>query len=755
MTDSAYEMLDEDIKVDLERLDTFGKSLARKRSEAIAARQASGIEDIWREDEEFYEGIDDLNRSEEARLNWHQKPPGQTAGPQNKATRSSVFPNITAPFVDAAVARLADIILPPISVPAWDMKPTPIPDLVRMANAEFPELPNIDYDNPAAIRKQAEMENAQRDEAKRQIQEAERTAERAKDTIHDWHLECNRNAEAREVLEDAGKVGVGILKGPVTKVKTRWGFIDGAVTKIVKKNPVSRRIDYWNFYPDKDCGEDVQNGEGTWERDYISRSQLRRFLEDDSYVKDQVMRCLEEGPQRATAEFADTPEPVTDPMMVDKFEIWYFYGTAEREDLEAGGCDCSDMEDPHVPAMLTMCNNHVIRASLNALDSGHFPYSVFTWRKRRGHWAGIGVSRQIRVAQKVVTGGTRNLMDNAGLGAGPMLVFRQGVVNPADSVAKFEPRKIWYIAEDADSMVDATKAIGQVKVDMLVDELLKIIQFGMKLAEDTTGLPMLLQGQMGAAPDTVGGMKLLYNNTAAPLRRLARMFDNQVTETELERYYVWLLLYGPDDAKGDFFLEASGSQTLVERDLQEQELGQMASIVLDLRYKVDPAKWMEEWLKSRRFDPENFQYDEDSEEWQQIVQSVTQPPPDSALQIAELRAQVDQLKIQAGAEVTLTEAQMRAELEVWKEQQRGVENDMDRQLKMILAGAEEEMAQAKTATERANIQDKMQADMAALVMKIRSQERLAGMKAVSDRLPIKKQPAEPPGRAEAGMSIQE
>ena len=46
----------------IERLSKLGETVAKLRAEAIDARKRSGIEDVWLEDEEFYEGIDDANR---------------------------------------------------------------------------------------------------------------------------------------------------------------------------------------------------------------------------------------------------------------------------------------------------------------------------------------------------------------------------------------------------------------------------------------------------------------------------------------------------------------------------------------------------------------------------------------------------------------------------------------------------------------------------------------------------------------------
>ena len=43
----------------MQRLDDFAQYVAGKRDEAVQAREASGIEDIWRQAEEAYLGIDD------------------------------------------------------------------------------------------------------------------------------------------------------------------------------------------------------------------------------------------------------------------------------------------------------------------------------------------------------------------------------------------------------------------------------------------------------------------------------------------------------------------------------------------------------------------------------------------------------------------------------------------------------------------------------------------------------------------------
>ena len=86
----------------------FVQTLLSRRSEAIAGRAGSGIEEEWTEDEEHYQGIDDANR---AYQNANQLFRGRKAAmigtaPSNSGpTRSVVFLNITRPYTDAASAR--------------------------------------------------------------------------------------------------------------------------------------------------------------------------------------------------------------------------------------------------------------------------------------------------------------------------------------------------------------------------------------------------------------------------------------------------------------------------------------------------------------------------------------------------------------------------------------------------------------------------------------------------------------------------
>lgn len=712
------------------RLDVLGASLAKKRQEAIQAREALGIDLQWLEDLEFYEGIDDANRGEMTA--WRTKPPGQSAPqPQDGEPRSTVFVNITRPYCDAAAARMGDM-LNPTDDRAFALEPTPIPEMADLAKGK------LSLSFKQSLLQEAPTEEAmaallpkKMEEAKLKVEEAKERAEKAQKRIDDWHVECQYHGEVRKVIDDAAKLGTGVLKGPIPERRTTHVVMntpDGlALVEKSEIKPVSKRVDPFNFFPAADCGENIQNGSHVWERDHISRRTLMDLREQPEYIRAQIDKCLEEGPQVTLGE-ATLPQGMTEIDPKDRFEIWYYTGMLDREDLEALGCPCeADGTDTEtgkpVFAIVTMVNSRAIKGALHHLDTGGFPYDVMVWQPQAGKWTGIGVSRQIRTPQRMLNAAVRNMMDNAGISAGPQILVRLGVVNPADGSSRITPRKVWYIDAEA-TIKDVKEAFGVFHIESRQEELMRIIEFSLKIAEDVTGLPLLMQGQMGKAPDTLGGMQMLTNNANAVLRRLAKNFDDRITEPHVRRYYVWLMQYGDDSEKGDCQIKARGSTALVERDIQNQAVVQMGPIVKDPTFGINPKKWFAAYCRSQRLDPKDFQYTE--EEQRKIDEQRSQVPPDPRIAVAQLRAQVD---------TQLKQMEQRFEAN---------ENAKDRVLEYALA----ELDSLDTSN---MTREQIKAKLADTAMKLRTQRDLAANKATTEALAP---PTEPPGKAPAGQAFQ-
>lgn len=741
----------------LEQVEAIGQAISQKRDEAVNGRAGSGIEKEWQEDEDAYQGLDEVNRGDSQTY----KPLSHTGSavlPRKEGSRSTVFLNITRPYTDAASARVADMLLP-TDDKNWAIRPTPIPQIEELAKLGQQQAMPPTPVPPAGIAAPPGM-SAAPDQIAMAVQQAtqvmdgaKKKAEAAEKQIDDWLVECQWHAEMRKVIEDCARLGTGIMKGPFpAKRKTRRVVQtpEGMGLAIdVEIVPESKHIDPWKLYPDPNCGESIHNGQYVFERDDITARQLKDLKGLPGYIGEMIDKVLEEGPGK---KHAGTNQKCSDD---DTYEIWYYTGFLDRDDLEVLGVDLEDKRDDSIPAIVTLVNDCAIKASLNPLDAGDFPYDVMPWQRRQNAPWGVGVARQIRTPQRMINAATRNMMDNAGLAGGPQIVLRRNAIEPADGTWTLAPRKFWFAKEDADvrAVQDSILAIN---IPSMQPQLMEIINFAMKMAEDVTGLPMLLQGQLGKAPDTVGGMQMLTNNANSVLRRIARGYDDCITEPHIRRYYDWIMQYGPDECKGDFTIDARGSTALVERDIQNQQIMQMGQLVMNPAFGLSPSKWIKEALLAQRLDPRKFELDE------QEKQAMAQRPPPEAPQVAvaKIRAQTDMQK---------TQMQLQADMEMAK-------MDSDRDLLYAQAQAEKVRVDAMSRREElilkreiayltAQVQKGIEVDsnkvrLAETAAKLRTQKELSLLSMRADAYkhvtPKAASPAvEPAGRAAPGKGFQQ
>lgn len=575
------------------------------------------------------------------------------------------------------------------------------------------------------------------------METAKQQAEKAQTRIDDWLQECQYHAEVRLVIESAARTGTGILKGPVPQIFKRRAVtktMDGIGLMLTEAiNPVSKWVDLWDFFPDPSCGDNIHNGKYVFERQYMTARKLGDLVGLDGYIAEAIEECLEEGPMSRISG-TTSKQDGREKSDKDQFEVWYYHGYLDSEELGAAGCECE--EGKQIPAILTLVNGRIIKAAVSPLDSGEFPYDVMVWQRRVGHWAGIGVARQMRTCQRGVNAAARNMMDNAGRSSRPYTVLRKGVVEPGPDQWTF------YANEEAG---DVSQFMTFFVMPSLQQELSNILQLFIKFAEDVTGLPMLIQGQTGSAPDTVGGMTMLNNNATSVLRRIARTFDDRVTEPHISRYYEWLLMYGEnDDEKGDYTIDARGSSALIERDQQNQAMLGLVQLSTNPAFGLDPGKVMQEALKAQRLDPKRLELDEERKA--QMQQAAQQQPPNPQVQVAQIREQGATQRAQMQAEARNQELQAGMQKTQMELQAEAAEREKDRMLEQWVAQVEAQLKSAELAGEQSMSVANIKQLLAREAMKLRTTKELAYAKAPASAMP--RPPIEPPGRAPNGMSYQ-
>ncbi len=245
------------------------------------------------------------------------------------------------------------------------------------------------------------------------------------------------------------------------------------------------------------------------------------------------------------------------------------------------------------------------------------------------------------------------------------------------------------------------------------------------------------------------------------------MFDACITEPHIRRYYAWLMQYGEDpDEKGDFQIVARGSTALVERDIQSQEMVTVLQLCLNPAYGKNPEKAMDEYLKSRRFDPAAFDFTEEEK-----AKRAAQPPqPPESVMVAQIREQAAGERKQMDMKAAEDQLMASAQLEKARQDFEAKEAEKDRQLEAMRMEVDAKLAREDLSSEERRDLEKQKVLLASVTLRLNVQERMANdsMNHQKDvavgahmvdlqkhNTPQVANPAiEPPGRANPGEAFQ-
>ena len=764
MNTADLQDLPEEVRAEIERpqaeradrLHGLATHIAKLRDEAVAARKESGIEATWHDCEEAYLGIDDLTRNDFMAAKW-AKPMTMEGGLIKKtnpadSTKATAFVMVTARYVDAGTAKVCETALPVDGKP-FTLKATPVPELSSASEDSTPAeqitgqpMPGPDG-QPVAVK----------DLAKHQIEKAEKAAEKACARIYDWMVEYKHPAEMRKVIFDGARIGTGVIHGPIPEPRKarvlRRDAQSGAVAlEIVQKiKPAARWVDPWNFYPAPGCGEDIHRGGHAFEYDRMLAAELAG-LSGPGWIKPAIMEVIKEGPNKVNLEQGNPHEP----QHKKQFDVWHFTGKIARAAFEAANGDQAE-ELPEgvdeVQAVVTLVNDRVVRAIRPVLESDNLPYRVFNWRRRAGHWAGVGVAEQVKTPQKVVNAATRAMLNNAGMSAGSQIVSIMGALIPADGSNKITPDKLWWLdPASAAGIDDVRKAFAAFEWPNKTPQLMSIVEYGFKLAEEHSSIPLITQGQSGdTTPDTFGGQQLQDNNANQLLRDVGFGLNDTVTTPLVDDFYEWLLLDPdvPDDEKGDYQVDTSGALAIIEKALQDQFIPQLVAASKDPAYELHPGRCMEAMLRSKRLSPEQFQLTEAEKE-----AKAKQPPPKApAVEAAEIRAQAQVQVAQSRDQLMVEKIRVDTDRDTMHLQAQTERTAMEREGMLEELRLRERIALLQYATqERISLQEAKVA-LARDTMKLQVQKELAGADGKGPQ--VATPPTEPEGRAAPGRAYQE
>lgn len=685
-------------------LNDIGNDLRQKIEQD--ARKRTTVEERW---------IDDLRH-------YH----GQYAGEEltklfdPKYTGSKLFANFTRHKTIQGNARLADMLFP-TDDRNWALKQTPVPE--------------VESDEPviSPMRKPVMKEDGSPltvgELAKEAMDEAVEAAKLMQDEIDDQLVEARYNAVAREVIEHAGKVGTGIVAGPIIagKRRKRWVVQDGVASLVSDEDPrpVVAVVEPWNFYPDGDA-RSLEDCERVTERRFLTKRAMFELLEDPDVLHEQLMAAIVAKPQPLLdTNFSANLREITGLESIPnsaRYELLICYGPLTAKQLCICGADLEGAEEIaeeiEIPSVVWMVGNRVIKAYPNPMETGDFPFSVFNWEKDDASPFGFGVPYLLRNPQKAGNAAWRMMLDNGGLAAKPQVVVDDEAIEPVDGKWEITPGKIWRKKRPD---VDASRAFTIHQVVSNQGDIANIYQMSREMVDEETNLPMVAQGEQGSASQTATGMSLLMNSANIILRRAVKNWDDDVTSTLINRFFDWNMQNNEKpEIKGDFEIEPRGSSHLLVKETQARN----ASTLLQLSFAepiaamTDYKKAWRQTIKAMQHEPDEWIVEEEAEEegapdpmaaQAQMAEKMAAQQAQAQQQEAQAKAQMDQLKLQ------LERSKLELNYAIHREKMEDAE--AERQLRRDMSLMERDTQMMKLSADQNIALDKIKAELSKVAMK--------------------------------------
>jgi len=739
-------------------IESLSQALLLKRDEAIEFRAASGIERMWRDDDDAFDG-GDIGANRSSMIDYAT---GEAYYGQGDRRRSEVVVNIIRGKCETAEGRFSDIMLP-VDDRNWALEVTPVPEISKALKDD--RIAALKGAQTPLIEKGTGQEMKVSDVAKSDLDKIKAKMALMETEIDDQLTECKYNAETRKLICSSARTGTGIIKGPnvVKRLSKVWvpnteGEKEVHTLDMAENfEPASIEVSCWDIYPDPDVEEDISKAAYIWESDNIRPKELRDLYGVPGYINDEIIKILQEEPVRVRTGYDGKERKhkvqKTTASMGELYEKWTYTGDINRADLEAMGVSLiHDELSQSFSGCVVFINDRPVKVELNALDTGDLPYDFFQWTIVKGSPWGIGIPRMMSWLQRILNAAWRAMMDNAGDSAGANVVIGPGI-EPVDNNWELTGKKLWRLLEEYAEDGDVRKSFQQFQVANNQKDLESIIELVLKFVDLETSIPTIFQGEQQKTPETLGATNIMVDAANVGLRNRVKRFDDQITVQHLKRYYDWNMQYNENqEIKGDYNVNPRGTSALVKKDQQAKMLMQVMAL------KADPDASMRiDWDKafSQMFKSMDLDILKSDEEYKRDKEALKKNPPkqDPRIVSAQMKSQTDLKKAELVQASDMQEIKTKGAM---SERDLGFKAQEAEKGRMHDRAMKEMELQVKIMefAEKRNINlDKVKADLAGTSMKLKTQISLAG--------PDKEGPqvstplVEPQGRAKDGRAYQD
>ena len=411
-----------------------------------------------------------------------------------------------------------------------------------------------------------------------EISPAQKAARRMEKLIHDQIDESKGSSEIRNALLESSLLGTGIVKGPFNfnKKLHKWETgEDGerSYNPLEVRVPRIEFVSCWDFYPDPGATS-IEECEYVIHRHKLNKSQLRQLRNMPYFDEDAIRNCIQMGANYEEKSFEShlKDDARADEDYQTNFEVLEYWGIMDAEYAREVGIELSDDIDDldEVQVNAWVCGNSLLRAVVNPFTPYRIPYHAFPYERNPYNFFGIGVAENMDDSQQIMNGHARMAVDNLAMAGSLVFDVDESALVGGQSMEIY-PGKIFRRQAGMPG-----QAIHGLKFPNTAPENMMMFDKFRQLADEQTGIPSYSHGQTGvqSMTRTASGMSMLLGASSLNIKTVVKNLDDFLLRPLGEAFFQWNMQFfeGSLDVKGDLEVKATGTNSLMQKEVRSQRL---------------------------------------------------------------------------------------------------------------------------------------------------------------------------------------
>ena len=451
-----------------------------------------------------------------------------------------------------------------------------------------------------------------------ELSPAQMAARRMEKLIHDQIEESSGSSEIRNALLEAALLGTGVIKGPFNFNKTlnRWTDEEGErqFKPLEVRVPRIEFVSLWDFFPDPSA-TNIEECEYAIHRHKMNRSQFRALKNLPYFDKDAIRECLIMGANYEEKYYENQlrDNDHTEGVENTNYEVLEYWGVMDAQSArEAGievGENVDELDELQINAWIT--GNKVLRVVINPFTPHRLPYHSFPYERNPYNFFCIGIAENMDDSQQIMNGHARMAIDNLALAGSLVFDVDESALVGGQSMEVY-PGKIFRRQAGMPG-----QAVHGMKFPNTAQENLMMFDKFRQLADEQTGLPSYSHGQTGvqSMTRTASGMSMLLGAASLNIKTVVKNLDDFLLKPLGEAYFQWNMQFfeGSLDVKGDLEVSATGTNSLMQKEVRSQRLTTFLQTVQNpaIAPFVKISKLISELAYSLDLDPDEILNDQE------------------------------------------------------------------------------------------------------------------------------------------------